>query len=483
MFEPGGASPTAEAEVHDAFGDTSGEVRRVELDAVIGRLAAQVHSMEAHLVDALAELVSLGGASGLGYRSVAHWLSIRTKYTMRDAHELALLASRHDMIEPLLEDARAGQLSVGVLAPAAAVAHSANTEALRDTLRMCAPSQALRTLRTYRRVAHPETNTDRGGGGDNAQVRPEFVEPGPSDGLPVGTWWHHWTDNHGRYRLDAALDPATGALLETARDAARLAAERAATERAGNPNPDGDETAEQRHPRPSVTEVIGGLATAAIEGIETHGVRSTGGERFRIHVTCDLQTLAAALGIDLDSKLPIRFGSRAYLPNTGAHLSDTELSELLCEGTTQLLVDHDGEPLWLGHDQRLFTPAQRRVLLERADHRCEFPGCGNTRWLHAHHLDEHCRGGTTDPPNGAIVCPRHHHELHRHKWKLLRHHGGRLEWFDQRGKPLAVTQLPNIEEPPTPLPGIGPDTPTSTGGGEPLTNFGLDVLLQHLLAA
>lgn len=481
MFEAGTPAESGVGLGLDAGG--SAEARRAELDRLIGELAAQVHSLEARLVDAFGELLSLGGATGTGYRSPAHWLSVRTKYTMRDAHELVALAERADVIAPLLVDARAGQLSVGVLAQAARVAHRANADALRDTLRVCTPAQALKVLRTYRSVAPDagDITSDTGDATSDARdPAPEFVEPGPPDGLPVETWWRHWTDDAGRYRLDAALDPATGALLETAREAARTSTQRN-TDHDSDGDSDGNGSEDTPKSRPSTGDIAAELAAAALAHFEAGGQRSRGGERFAIQVTCDLATLAAALGIEVDLALPVGLGSRAYLPATGAHLSDADLTRLACEGATQMLVHHDGEPLWQGTKHRLFTPAQRKALFFRAGHHCEFPGCGATRYLDTHHLDEVADGGLTDIPNGAVVCSGHHHELHRHKWSVTRR-GSRLEWVDQWGTPIGVTQLPAIDTPPPPLPGITADTPTSTGGGEPMTPYALDVLLQHLLA-
>ncbi|MEI2699424.1 MAG: hypothetical protein V9E94_14175 [Microthrixaceae bacterium] len=82
-----------------------------------------------------------------------------------------------------------------------------------------------------------------------------------------------------------------------------------------------------------------------------------GGERFAVQVVCDIAALAEALGIDLDPNVPVGLGSRAYLPRTGAHLSNAELSRVLCEGTLQMLIDHDGQPLWLGSGEAPVQPS------------------------------------------------------------------------------------------------------------------------------
>ena len=281
--------------------------------------------------------------------------------------------------------------------------------------------------------------------------------------LPRDLWWHHWTDSQGRYRVDAALDPLTGALLDNAYRAARSHLDR-----------DGE--------RPSADAVVAHLADQATTAFEAGGHRSRGGDRFRIQIQCDLSTAAAIMGLDLDPELPVRFGSSAYLPSTGTHLRDADLGAALCDSPMQILVDHDGVPLWLGHERRLFSPAQRRALLHQAGGSCEFPGCTNTAFLDVHHLCEVARDGPTDLPNGAVICPSHHHDLHRHKWRVARQRDGTLLWADSEGRPLAVAKLPTVHLLPVPPAGFTPDTPSSGGAGEPMTAYALDILLHDLLS-
>lgn len=92
------------------------------------------------------------------------------------------------------------------------------------------------------------------------------------------------------------------------------------------------------------------------------GVGDRGGERFAVQVVCDIAALAEALGIDIDANVAVGLGSRAYLPRTGAHLSNAELSRVLCEGTLQMLVDHDGQPLWLGYGETLCSTVTNAAL-------------------------------------------------------------------------------------------------------------------------
>ncbi|MCC6225119.1 MAG: DUF222 domain-containing protein, partial [Microthrixaceae bacterium] len=96
-----------------AVGSRDVAERRCELDERIGLLSAQIHSLEAELVGALAEFDDVGGWQGGGWRSFAHFVSMRTKFAPRDAERLVSVAARVDELPSLLADARAGQLSLG----------------------------------------------------------------------------------------------------------------------------------------------------------------------------------------------------------------------------------------------------------------------------------------------------------------------------------------------------------------------------------
>lgn len=241
-------------------------------------------------------------------------------------------------------------------------------------------------------------------------------------------------------------------------------------------------------------EIVAALAGTAVDAVHSDGLRSRGGDRFAVIVTCDLRTLAAALRIPLDPLIPVGFGSRAYLPATGAHLSNAELATIAADAGVQLLVEHDGEPLWLGLTQRVFNRHQRRALAHRASHQCEAPGCTNTGYIDVHHLIEARDNGPTDLANGLYVCSGCHRDIHRRGLTIKRQVGG-LALFDGcrclgsmgapngRGRPPDISRLPFVDELADAPAGVTSDTPRSTAGGEPLTAWGLDVLLHHLLAA
>jgi hypothetical protein len=103
-----------------------------------------------------------------------------------------------------------------------------------------------------------------------------------------------------------------------------------------------------------------------------------------------------------------------------------------CSGGIRLLVTNDdGEGLHLGRSRRLFSAAQRKILIARAGGRCEFPGCTTPApFLEAHHVAWFDRdGGGTDIGNGVMLCSHHHHLIHSKLGRIeIRRWQGDL-WF------------------------------------------------------
>jgi hypothetical protein len=53
-------------------------------------------------------------------------------------------------------------------------------------------------------------------------------------------------------------------------------------------------------------------------------------------------------------------------------------------------------------------PRTRRLVMERDQYRCRFPGCRSTRNLDAHHLEHRAHGGDHSSNNIATLCRGHH---------------------------------------------------------------------------
>ena len=446
---------------------------RCRVDERIGVLAAQVHALEAELVEQIARFDELEGWQDSDFRSMGDWLSIRTKFTVPDARRLVRVSKKLGVLPSLMGLAKQGQVSVGMLNVAARVSTADNEAAVARTVSRCTPAQATTVLNKYRHVK-PKPDPD-----------PDVV-PEPE---PV-FWWRSWHDSLGRGRVDAAMDEVTFALLEKARDAARVAGE--------HEQPSGGDGQPERL---SVNEVTGRLAELAMDQANQSGLRARGGEKFVVQLNVDVETLAQILGIEFDQTLPFRLGSECFLPDTGRHLSDAEAARFLCDAGIQVIVSHHGVPLWLGNKVEMFNRAQRRLMRSRAGGcgGCEFPGCGQTRFTEAHHVIFQSVDGTSDPTNGMFLCAFHHRQLHRLGWSVTTDGDQVFTFWDNEGRCLGTTTrghepggrppdlfgLPDLPDgrAPDPPAGFNGDTPKSDTRGERMTHYAFDVFLEQLLTA
>jgi hypothetical protein len=456
-------------------------------------------------------------------------LSIRAGFPLTDARRIASVAEHRDELPTLMAHARDGRLSVGVVSGAARVVTPENESAIADLAVICTPTQTARVLSKYRdaQAANPAPHSRDGETSDGSPS-----DDTPSDSTPSGnppldvpppddlpTWWHSWYDDAGRGRIDAALDPSVAALLEQAWAAAIAAGEAddaaADVDDAGRQGAtlhgqdaasdggdhDGHSACEQleRQRRRDVNDIVERLASTMLDHANDHGLRAPGGERFGVLVNIDVKTLAAVLGMEWDPTLPTQLGSQCFDARTGRHLSDREVARILCDANLQLLVHQDGVPLWMGNELRSANRQQRRALRFRAGGRggCEFPGCPQTRFLDAHHVQHHACGGCTDPANLVLLCSWHHRQVHDRGWQILTRGDQRFTFRDRDGRCLGTTstnthpggpppdlaRLPGMDRPPDPPPRLHPDTPCSETHGEPMTAYALDVFVERLLNA
>jgi hypothetical protein len=96
----------------------------------------------------------------------------------------------------------------------------------------------------------------------------------------------------------------------------------------------------------------------------------------------------------------------------GPSLAAETARRLSCDASVVALVENDdGEPLNVGRKTRTISAPLRRVLNSR-DKECRFPGCANTRYIDAHHVEHWANGGETKPCNLVSLCRSHHRAVH-----------------------------------------------------------------------
>jgi len=109
-----------------------------------------------------------------------------------------------------------------------------------------------------------------------------------------------------------------------------------------------------------------------------------------------------------------------YYEETGEAISGATVERLICNvGTREVRLDHQGSPLDVGREQRLFTSKQR-VALSIRDGGCRVPGCDRPpSYCEAHHIDTWtAEKGRTDVDRGVLLCRYHHMWVHNNGWKV-----------------------------------------------------------------
>ncbi len=97
---------------------------------------------------------------------------------------------------------------------------------------------------------------------------------------------------------------------------------------------------------------------------------------------------------------------------SGEGISAESSRRLACDAPhVAVASDSEGNVLHIGRKARKISTPLWRALVSR--HRaCQFPGCGRTRHLQAHHIEHWAKGGETNHENLMMVCRAHHWAVH-----------------------------------------------------------------------
>jgi len=122
----------------------------------------------------------------------------------------------------------------------------------------------------------------------------------------------------------------------------------------------------------------------------------------------------------------------------GSALPPATVRRLCCDGgLVPIVEDADGNSLNVGRRTRAIPPAIRRALDAR-DRGCRFPGCSNTRFVDAHHIQHWADGGETKLHNLVLLCRRHHRFVHEYGFRI-QHDGGQIRFVRPDGLPIPAS--------------------------------------------
>ena len=206
---------------------------------------------------------------------------------------------------------------------------------------------------------------------------------------------YRYADGGRRFRLDAELPGAAGAVVAQALD------------RLGDQIPAMPDEASER--------LVGSRRADALVALcSVQLADDADQDRATVVVHAELEAL-----LDRDANALIE---------DGPVIGGATLDRLLCNARMQLVVEHpDGTVQGVGRLTREPAAWMMRQLRHR-DGTCRFPGCDARRFTQAHHIEWWSRGGPTDLENLVLVCAFHHRLVHEHGWGLTRDDGGELTW-------------------------------------------------------
>ncbi len=383
------------------------------------QVASQISALQGELIDIAGAVRRLEGSLAGG--TAREWIALEWGLTPAEAARTVRLAGRLSDLPELSAGLASGRLSEGTVDLLARVASPANEARLVETARVATGAQ-LRTL--VGDMKHAAAAAAVAGGG-------------PEPDRPDTFAWH--IDETGRYRWRGSTSADLGAPIAAAIDAARQI--------------DLDDAGAGAEPLTNA-EAMSQVAETYLAGTaKADGVVP--------------ETYQAIVEID---------ESGAHL-HDGGHLEPANANQLLCQAWIVAMVTRNGRPVTATSPTRLATPAQRRALIAR-DRCCQYPGCGRTRLLRAHHIWWSSQGGPTQLDNLVLLCPIHHRRIHRPGWVLQRRADG-LQFRRPDGS-LVTAQPRPPPRPDHPLPTIETRTPVAR---DYLTRFGRDVILHHWISA
>ncbi|MEQ9462811.1 MAG: DUF222 domain-containing protein [Haliea sp.] len=94
-------------------------------------------------------------------------------------------------------------------------------------------------------------------------------------------------------------------------------------------------------------------------------------------------------------------------------LAPSTARRLSCDASLVTVLEDDaGKVLNVGRKSRIVPERIRRALRER-DGVCQYPGCQESEYVDAHHIQHWAEGGETRLDNLVTLCRFHHRQLHR----------------------------------------------------------------------
>lgn len=336
-----------------------------QLDQNILRLCSRINAETYELLVLIREFDERAGYFKWGMQNCAEWLAWRCDFSMATALEKVRVARGLKQLPAIAESFSMGELSYTKVRSLTRVANRDNEDRLVDFARRRTSSVVAEYCRELRFGLEESTSVATSALA-NRSLR--------------------LRRDHQRNMLTVTIELPMdqGELLEKALDKAR--------DDEVLDVPDLVDTSWSVRQADAFTNMV----QEYLSGNQSEGKRS---DNFLVTVHVDQSALA---GIEGRSALPIE-----------------SVKRLCCDGKAVVLTENDkGEPLSIGRKSRIVPKAIERALRARDKGCCQFPGCGNRRFLHSHHVEHWSNGGETSLDNLMLLCTRHHALVHEGGFRI-----------------------------------------------------------------
>jgi hypothetical protein len=155
------------------------------------------------------------------------------------------------------------------------------------------------------------------------------------------------------------------------------------------------------------------LVDLSMHALDTGVIPQHASQRTHLQVTSSIETLMGLCGApaaEMEFSLPI---------------SAKAVERLACDcSVTRILLGSDSAVIEVGRAKRTVSGPARKALNAR-DRHCCWPGCDRPpTYSSGHHLVHWIHGGSSDLPNLALLCYRHHWMVHEGQWQIVRAEDG-----------------------------------------------------------
>lgn len=370
----------------------------------ITRLAGHINAAQHRFLILLAALIERDAWAGNGIKSPAHWLNYHCGIDLGAAREKVRVAKSLSTLPAIDEAFRTGTISYSKVRAMTRSATPDNEQMLLQVALHGTAQHVEQLVRKYRR-AESLTDDRRDQSRYHARELTCFFD---EDGMLV---------------LRGRMTPEDGAVFMKAMDAMVTAQNPPVSQEDETPIPP-----EKTFPQKRVDALLA-LAEQAMNTMEEGLQPLSSADKYQVVIHMERgNERQCSIG-----------GGTHHLP-----LSPATARRLCCDASlVPVLEDASGNVLNIGRKTRAIPPSIRRALQIR-DHGCRFPGCCESRYVDAHHVQHWCDGGETRLDNLVLLCRHHHRLLHQDSYEIVKRGVQHFEFLTPAGDAMPTAMAPQF---------------------------------------